>query len=590
MSILATIFSRRAAVFSCAACALAASGQTEEIVVEETVDSTTVENTGFNALDYVLQKPNHNQYFESKSFGDRMFLSAEAGPGWLHNPVRRFYFPETDVKFGISAGDWVTPVHGWRIGINGGYHHMTPKKRPYFVGLSADYLANLTSLVRGDNPYRKFEVIGSAGLEYQLLHHDNDNTNLFGMRLGLQFRANLNRSVFVYVEPRGGVYFGNAIDRSSAYRYRVEPSIMFGIGYRCPSGQARRNASERFISRGFEENMFYELSGGWTDLKSRDGHKGLFTDRNMSARFSVGKWFNSVSALRLTGSYGKLDYDRSFIMTDLDWVWNISSAWFGFRRSDLFQLDLSAGVSGIYVSNTAARFYPGLKVGLQGTFNVTPNWGIFIQPDLHMFGRKFPSDLDDRKILSSLHVGVRYTVGDYKYDYESNLATFRKPESKKSFISAAGGPAKYNNGYGLGWAAQLGFGRWFTPMSAWRVTIDAQNFPESFFEQRNISLGADYILSLSSALSGYDPDRFFDVSGSVGVYGGLSHCTTYLPQNSTTRFMASFKASLLWSFRLAKSWRAVIETQALANNLPIPNGMHQLRPEMRLLLGAHYSF
>lgn len=585
-----SIFSRCAVSFSFAACALVASGQTEETIVEESViDSTGKEVTGFNALEYVLQKPNHNQYFESKSFGDRLFLSVEAGPGWLHNPGNRFNFPSTDVQLGISAGDWVTPVHGWRVGLNGGIHNIN-SKRPFYIGLSADYLANLTALVRGDNPDRKFEVIGSAGLEYQFLHHSNDNSNLFGARLGLQFRANISKSTFVYIEPRAGIYFGDAIDRNSSFRYRVEPSILFGLGYRWLSGEERKKASERFISRGFEDNMFYELSGGWTGLKSRNGKRGIFTDRNMSAKFAVGKWFSSASALRITGSYGKIDYGQSFIMTDLDWVWNISSALTGFRRSDLFELDLSAGVSGIYVSHAKAKFYPGIKAGLQGTFNVTPNWGIFIQPEMHMFGRGYPSDMGKQKVLTSLHAGVRYTIGNYKYDYDQNLETFRNPEEKKNFVSVAGGPAKYNNGYGFGGAVQLGFGRWFSPMSAWRVTVDAQTFPRTNYDLRNISLGADYILSLSSALSGYNPDRIFDFSGSVGVYGGLNHIKNPYTDKSITRPMATFKASFLWSLRLAKSWRAVVETQALASSIPVSDSEYQLRPEIRLLLGLQYSF
>lgn len=582
---------RRAASLAFAACTVIASAQIEETeVVEAVADSSGVSVTGFNALDYVLQKPNRNVTFGSKKFGDRLFVSFEAGPAWFHNPEQLFDFPKTDPTFGISVGDWVTPTHGWRASLNGGFRHLDGGHHPIYGGISVDYLGNLSALVRGYDPSRRWEFIGSAGLEYQLLHHCGDNSSLFGLRLGLQARLNLNKSSFVYVEPRVGLYAGDAIDHTWNYRYRIQPSIMFGFGYRRLSGAERRAASDKFVSRGFEENMFYELGGGWTDLKRHDGKAGLFTDQNISAMFSAGKWFNPTSALRLTGAYGKLNYRQAFIRADLDYVWNITSALTGYRLSEVFDLDFSAGLSGIYVNKAKMKFYPGAKVGLQATFNVTHNWGIFIRPELHMYGRHFTDDIVDREAMSSLHLGVRYTVGDYKYDYESNLATFREKESKKNFVTATVGPAKYNNGsYGIGCALQLGYGRWFTPMSAWRVTLDAQTFPRSEYELRNVSLGADYILSLSSALLGYDPSRFFDFSGSVGAYGGLAHCVR-TSESKAMRPLLTFKASFLWSFRITDDLRAVVETQSLASNLPLPNGNYQMRPEMRLMLGAHYSF
>lgn len=108
------MISRYAALLISAAGALSSAAQSEitEITATEIVktDSTGYTTVGFNALDYVLQKPNPNRYFENKKFGDRLFLSVEGGAAWFMNPVTTFTSSGTDYRVGISVGDWITPV------------------------------------------------------------------------------------------------------------------------------------------------------------------------------------------------------------------------------------------------------------------------------------------------------------------------------------------------------------------------------------------------------------------------------------------------------------------------------------------------
>ena len=56
----------------------------EEVTVVETV---TVRDSTINALDYVLQRPAPARTFESKRFGDHLFLNAYAGPDWSRSNV-----------------------------------------------------------------------------------------------------------------------------------------------------------------------------------------------------------------------------------------------------------------------------------------------------------------------------------------------------------------------------------------------------------------------------------------------------------------------------------------------------------------------
>lgn len=597
---------RTATLMSMSVCAFMASAQSgtpvtttevEETVVEvvETSDTTY---TGFNALDYVLQRPNDNIKFTDKKFSDRMFMTLGVGPAWFHNPERIFDFETTDFKFNMNVGNWFTPVHGWSVGLNAGIHHLEGGHKPFYVGISADYLANLSALVRGDNPSRKFEIIGSAGLEYQLNRHCDHNYNVFGFRLGLQGRWNFSKNIFAYVEPRIGGYFGpgisHGIEKPSEFHYRIEPAIMFGIGLRRSDAREIREHSDPFTEKCLEDHMFYEVSVGWFDLKKRDGQAGIFGDHNMDFTYSAGKWFTPQSALRLNATYGKLTHSHEFIMAGIDYVWNITSAFTGYRVHDKFELDLTAGVSGIYVSSTSGKFYPGLQAGLKAIYNITPNWGVYVEPRLHLFGRRFNDRIVDRMPLSAVNIGLRYTIGDFKYDYAENLASFREQGQKHSFITASVGPARYKKiPYSIGCAFEIGYGRWFSPMSAWRVAIDAQTFPRAAdnMNPRNVCIGGDYILSISSALCGYNPHRFFDFSGSVGAYAGIAQCPEKrLSEETETRFTGFLKAAFIGRFRITESLSAIVQTQAIGASLPLPDKGSYLRPEMRLMLGAHYAF
>ncbi|MEZ3562852.1 MAG: hypothetical protein K1V72_00815, partial [Duncaniella sp.] len=125
------------------------------------IDST------MNALDYVLQRPAPAEKFPQKRFGDRLFISAEAGPDWMRTNANLTGASLSDAgyRMGLTIGDWITPVHGWRLGISGGRHHGVKDTRPFFAGLSLDYMMNLSALLRKDNPSRRFELIGIMGLE-----------------------------------------------------------------------------------------------------------------------------------------------------------------------------------------------------------------------------------------------------------------------------------------------------------------------------------------------------------------------------------------------------------------------------------------
>lgn len=597
--------SRCAVLLISAVGALSSAAQSEVTEVEAVevvkTDSAGYTSVGFNALDYVLQKPNPNRYFDQKKFGDRLFMSVEGGASWFMDPITTYDSSGTEYRFGVSLGDWSTPVHGWRLGLNAGRHHLTKGHYPVFGGISIDYLANLSGLVRGANQSRKFEIIATAGVEYQLSRHCSHNNNIFGGRVGLQARWNFAKNLYAYIEPRMGIYFGpgiyKGIPEANSFHYRLNPSLMVGVGFRRLSSEELAAVSDPFETHNAAENMFYELSGGWNNLRNAyhklpNGRSGLLSDHYVTFSFAGGKWFSPYSAVRFTATYGKVTYEHDYVMGSVDYVWNILNAISGYRVYRPIELDLSLGFAAAYVSDVKAKLYPGFEFGVKAMVNITPNWGLFVEPQGRVFANNFRNEVANSRVLPSINFGIRYSIGDYKYDYTENLAKFNSDDATRQFVSLDFGPAKYKQGpYGIGYALEVGYGRWFSPMSAWKVGVDAQIFPKSSTHLRNLSFGGDYILSLSSALAGFNPDRFFDFSGSLGGYIGFAHCDVpRRSDKSTTRFTGSVKAAFIGSFRLSEHFRLQVQTQAIGAALPLWGGNYEMRPEMRLMVGAKYQF
>ena len=106
-------------------------------------------STGMNAIDHVLQKPLGSPVYEQKRFGDHLFISAGGAiSSYGHRPVDGF---RPGLQAEISLGDWITPAHGWRMNLDGGVHsRFTGENWKVFGAVSADYLMNFSSLLRGD--------------------------------------------------------------------------------------------------------------------------------------------------------------------------------------------------------------------------------------------------------------------------------------------------------------------------------------------------------------------------------------------------------------------------------------------------------
>lgn len=490
------------------------------------IDST------MNALDYVLQRPAPRHLFPEKKPFDHLNIGIEAGADWMRTTdgiIGADGGNKIGFRIAVTAGDWFTPVHGWRLSLGAGRHYGLNRFQPTFFSLAADYMMNMSALLRGDNPYRRFEILGTAGIELELLHRHNYKVwGAAGIRLGLQPRFYITQSTYMYVEPRIGI-FTDKMDRGTTWhRYDWNAQLVLGLGYRIGTPRIPRFIDNSlWIDHSFRDNMFVGLTAGPNYLGNRlvdfKDHIGS------NAGVFIGKWFTPSSAARLSITAAEMfepGYGyRGAGMADIDYMWNINSSMNGYDPDRKGDVNLILGLSGAYITDSGTRIYPGFHFGIQGVWNVSHTVGLFVEPSLRIFGRKFSYSYPSAaSFLTSINVGLVYRFpGSEAYrrwkqsfDYSDFL------DCKRYFFDLTGGVFMRFKDWAPNFKANLAFGKWFTPQSAWRIRGEYAQISHGKM-CRTASIGADYMLGLTTLAFGYDDYRPFELNVFAGLRGGIAH-------------------------------------------------------------------
>ncbi|MDE7396706.1 MAG: hypothetical protein K2M98_03150 [Muribaculum sp.] len=546
-------------------------------------------SSGLNAMDYRLQKPLGNPSFpeDHKGFGKNFFFGFNAGGALLGNNFSGNLKPGGLV--GFRMGSWFSPLHGIRIGADAGINTLGKDvDNTWFKNVHVDYLLNLTSLMRGYNPDRRFELIGILGAQLQRDRYNNTWGTNVGITTSLQTRFNVLPSMYLYLEPQlsvlGGARYGAP---KTTNRLHTDLALNFGIGYKVLSGHYREAGSTSFEQKD-DDNIYFGVGSGVF---------GMLTDdpkiQNLYVHTFGGKMFSSTSGLQATIDYGYYrtgNYKHQhLIMGGLDYVLNLNNAFGGYRPNEVFQMILNVGASLANVATASEyrhsrKFYPGVQAGLMGLFRISPNWGIYVHPQVYGFGDSFYNAIHHSKGVPMLSVdmGLRYTIGNYSTNHDDTDEAYQE-DTKHWFVTAGGGAYHRMRGdFGNGGNAFIGFGKRFTPVSSWRVNIDGA-FDCRHPKPNSFTLHADYLASLTTGMYGYDPDRLFDFQVMVGVFGGTAKYSG--PRKATYGLEGGVQAN----FRVNSSFDIYLEPQALATVGPGRyNGMIWV-PDLRVQLGLRYK-
>ena len=165
----------------------------------------------------------------------------------------------------------------------------------------------------------------------------------------------------------------------------------------------------------------------------------------------------------------------------------------GYNPDRIFDLIGSVGVNLAYTSKSDHKFQPGINAGIQGLWHVNDFLGLYIEPQIRFYGDKF----------------IEGNLGFMQKDVMVGLGSLLV--ANKDLVKNAGVEAKGS------------IGKWYTPLSAWRVngTIMYKAKTSSKMNLHYAGLGMDYMMSLATLAKGYSPDHVIDVVPFVGVTAGL---------------------------------------------------------------------
>lgn len=540
---------------------------------------------GSNALDHRLQRPLPNEYFPGNKIFDHLFITVDGAPTFTHRSDGNFIGkPDLGARGGISVGDWFTPVHGLKLGVSFGQRKEHLADKHQFVGVSLDYMMNLSALALKYNPRRTVEFIGVAGLEYQRRFRTSPHANVFGAHIGLQTRFNVSRYTFLYIEPRLGLYSDGVNTRTSWQRYDWEASVFVGLGYQLSPFGGRYGSKND--SRYSIDNTFYGIMGGANML-----FDNLYPRKDClggGGSLYFGKWASTISGWRFmatAGAFGLKDNGHpKYAIAEVDYLFNINSASKGFNPDSRFNLNVILGPALGFTSRRQSKVHLGATLGLQGVVNLTDNLQLVVEPKANIFNRHFASTAHGLDALASLSIGFQYRLGHYKddnseYDFSDGLKDFL--ESNKLFMTFSAGLLSRNNSWGKNGGASIGFGRWFSPASAWRLTLNGDYF-HKIPRYGDVTLNADYMLSLATLFGGYNPDRVFDLIASAGVHGGAAH------YNGGNHAVYGLQAGLQARFNVSDEVDLFVEPQMKTTRAK--GYVNSLDKSWRVMLGFNYKF
>lgn len=558
---------------------------------DNTFNLSEAEETGFNALDHVLQKPLENPVFpkEHQGFGKHIFLSAGAGISVANNNTLTS-FAHPGYRMSAQVGSWFTPVHGIRLDITSGMESVKGDfHRDWFISGHVDYLTNISALLRGENPYRKFELIGAIGFEYQNLRVDEKWHGNYGIGTSLQMRFNVLPYMYLYVEPRAAFLAGHKYGGQTDYsRLTTDLSLSVGVGYRMMYDKSQEHGITEFEQKK-DDNLFIGVGAGVATFPRNNSNPtgGL-------AYTYAGKMLSSVSGFQAAFAFGIRKNDenrRQFGIGTIDYVLNLDNAFAGYRPRKFFKMQMNAGVGiGIATAHNHPATSPAFGVGLTGMFRLSDNWALTIHPQAYFLNNRFYDKLSaERSSIITCDLGVRYTIGNFSTNFEDSYDEYND-EASHWFVTASGGYGARMRGRKVhGPEFFVGVGKRFTPISSWRASFNGAFYSEEP-KITDYTLNLDYLSSITTAMYGYNPYRLFDLQGMIGVIGGITNSYNEFKGDHEIKPVYGIKAGLQPNFRINRMLDIYLEPYFTMLNIPnVYNGRYWTA-EIRGNVGLRYRF
>lgn len=548
--------------------------------------------------------------FENLTFGDHTFFSAGIGVQFLNTGGNRSrLLSSLGPVATVSAGKWFTSVSGARISVMGGMSRWkkTRAGNVYLktAGVQADYLLNLSSAFAGYDRNRGFELFGIAGINYNNVQRYREHTHSVGLGVGVQGNIRLTENTDLFVEPRLMVFNKEFAGGETFKGMDVYSTLNIGVTYNMATPAYRKNA-EKFESGAFSDHLFVSLAGGINAVISNTKY-GLSWGELIQPRFALGlgKWFTAASGLRLQVEAGRIGtrtpafvkHHYKHVYAGVDYMLNISNLMGGYRTDRWFEMIGLAGVNLSVRSGREKRWLVGGEIGLQGLFNITPQFGIYVEPQLRIYDNDFAygdAGFIKADALGAVMFGINYRLRGY--GGEKERASFKENGDGEYFISFSGGTTtllkrktiRKNRGMQGRWGGEgaVAVGHWFTPLSGWRIGVSLGNVPlGKQFDIQYASVNADYLFNLNTFFAGYTSDPLFQASAFAGISLGGSY------GKSELSFIPGLHAGLQGAFNVSSSLALFIEPRLSIYTDKFDHTKSVYRSDMTasIVLGLNYK-
>lgn len=514
--------------------------------------------TAFREM-YNHAKRAENNLYQPKAWYQNFFTGASAGR-MFSNASRLYGLSGKWVDSHVFLGYRFSPVQSLRV-MATYFKSPEPVERKHHVMGEIDYLLNFNSFWNGYDPNRHWRVSGLFGVGMRYLDTNNgqgakhmrqyDDKLAPYATLGLDINYYLTKQISFFAEPYaalafpvvdgqkktlfGGLRGGFQLDFIDTYTYMPRRAVT------SEEKKVALDWGQRPMS-----HFFYGMSAGIMGV-----HKHV-KDNYTTMPFNVflGYRFTPVQALRLQATYIKSENERllephtKHVMGQLDYMVNFTNLFYGYNPSRIFDVNGYIGVGAKYLEpdNTYAygKYYLDKKpyqVRLAPMFTSGANVSVRLYKGINAFVEPW----------AGLHYarGQRFYVFTYglngglsvNFD-NANLygeRVFGRPASgwnpnflRHFFVGGGGGllgihtvdkagkPDERDLNH-FNQSTDMFFGYRFTPNQALRARAKYNRTQENRDRSRHLEGTIDYMVDMTNAFAGYDPQRPFSVYTYAGI-------------------------------------------------------------------------
>ena len=501
-------------------------GKTKDIDLTASVLAGIAFHQGIDSKNQLLR----NDYFENKTYYDHLFFDLGFG-GFL--PLANGLGDDTFSHLGIGIyaglGKWFNATSGLRLWTEFSRLEDTRSDKSDVMNFGLDYLWNLSNALHGYSSNRRCELIASAGVNG--MSNLKSGSFYVGANLGLKGMVHVNDMLSLYLEPQARIYGPNVLPGSSFVFKKTDAlaAMMAGVELRMNGYEPSNNIPQ------FEEddnNGFFSLAAGFGTTANAPGTSHNY---GFAGRASYGNWWNPVSGWRANISglaKPKEPYRYASLTLGADYMADFTTLAYGYNPDRIVNIRGIAGVDmGVDFKSELehwTHFVSNVHIGGQMAFAVGSKNELYVEPQVgYVIGGK-PTIENKERVLGMVMFGLNHKMNglnshkiDRNDDFESET-----PYDHMFVELGAGGTFPASNEAGsqllshFGPSINAGIGKWFNATSGLRLWGEMAKLEDVDNKRIDaINFGVDYLWNVSNALSGYDPNRIFELVGSVGVNG-----------------------------------------------------------------------